>query len=104
MHYTAHTRYDKVVAGHSRSSFYRWNIQGNREYFAMCVLMVEDGNGLPQVVEVAWLASEKESTSAHLVQQLQRADGDIFKEIKVIMLDKDFVEIKICKAEFANAL
>ena len=66
----------------------------------MYVFMVQDSMGLALVVGVFWLALEKEQNVAHMVSEFTKAHGDTWAATKVVMLDKDFVEIKICEKEF----
>ena len=72
----------------------------NKQNYAVYVFMVQDGMGLAQVVGVFWLASEKEENVSHVVQEFKKAHGNSWCATKVVMVDKDFVEIKICEREF----
>lgn len=49
-------------------------------------------------VGVAWWHLRKKDCS--FGAQFERSHGDSIKRTKVIMLDKDFAQIKICKPEF----
>ena len=66
----------------------------------MYVFMVEDGLGLTQVAGVFWLALEREENVRHMVLEFKKAPKDTWNGTAVVMLDKDFVEIKICEREF----
>ena len=66
----------------------------------MYVFMVEDGLGLTQVVGVFWLALEREENVRHMVLEFKKAHKDTWNGTAVVMLDKDFVEMKICEREF----
>ena len=56
-----------------------------------------------EIAGVAWVASEKEVTIRHLVQEFKLAHKNIWEETRVIMMDKDFVEMKIFEREFPLA-
>lgn len=69
----------------------------------MYVLMDQDRSGLAQVVGVRWVASEKGKTIMHLIQQFKLAYETTWEQTAVIMIDIDFVEIKICEIEFPES-
>ena len=56
--------------------------------------------GLAHFVDVLWLASEQEFNVNHVVLEFKKAHKSVWKDTAVIMVDKDFVEIKICEREF----